>query len=92
VAGVAGEYIVMARRHGDTWYVGGMTDWTSRELTVPLHFLAPGQYKARLYVDGSLNEDEPNAIQMEEKTVEADTSLPIRMASGGGSAVIIAPK
>ncbi len=92
VTGVAGDYIVMARRHGATWYVGGMTDWTSRKLSVPLHFLAPGRYEARLYVDGSMNEAEPNAIRMEVKTVRLDTSLPISMAPGGGFTAIIAPK
>ena len=92
VAGVAGDYIVMARRHGATWYVGGMTNWTPRELSVPLDFLAPGQYEARLYVDGSMNEEEPNAIRVDVKTVEPDTFLPIPMAMGGGFAAVIAPK
>ncbi|MBI2433329.1 MAG: glycoside hydrolase family 97 catalytic domain-containing protein, partial [Candidatus Hydrogenedentes bacterium] len=92
VAGVAGEYIVMARRNGATWYVGGMTDWTPREVTVPLHFLAPGQYEARLYVDGSLDEEEPNAIRVEQKTVDAGTPMSISLAPGGGFAAIIAPR
>ena len=92
VTGVPGDYIVMARRHGDTWYVGGMTDWTSRKLSVPLHFLPPGRYEARLYVDGSMNEDEPNAIRVETKTVKRNTSLPIAMARGGGFTAIIVPK
>lgn len=92
VTGVPGDYIVMARRHGDTWYVGGMTDWTSRKVSVPLHFLAPGKYQARLYVDGSMNEDEPNAIRVETKTVKRDSSLPVSMAPGGGFTAIIAPK
>jgi alpha-glucosidase len=92
VTGVAGDYIVMARRKGNTWYVGGMTDWISRKVSVSLHFLAPGKYKARLYVDGYMNENEPNAIKVAEKTVGADTSLPIAMATGGGFTAIITPK
>ena len=92
VTGVAGEHIVMARRNGAIWYVGGMTDWTSRKLSVPLSFLGPGRYKARLYVDGSMNEEEPNAIRVEEKTVKPGTSLSIRLAPGGGFTAIIAPK
>ena len=92
VTGLAGESIVMARRHGDTWYLGGMTDWTSRKLSVSLHFLAPGRYQARLYLDGSMNEEEPNAIRLEVKTVKPSTSLPIAMAPGGGFTAIIMPK
>jgi alpha-glucosidase len=69
-----------------------MTNWTSRELSVPLRFLGPGQYEAQLYVDGSMDENEPNAIRVDEKTVEPGTSLPIAMARGGGFTAIIAPK
>ena len=89
VTGVAGDYIVMVRRNGATWYLGGMTDWTSRKLSVPLHFLAPGRYEARLYVDGCMNEDEPNAIRVEVKTVKPGTSLPISMAPGGGFTAMV---
>ena len=92
VTGAAGDYIVMARRNGGTWYVGGMTDWSSRKLSVPLQFLAPGHYEARLYVDGSMNEDEPNAIRVEVKSVRPGTSLPISMALGGGFTAVITRK
>lgn len=34
--GRMGEYIVTARRKGDTWYVGGITDWTPRRIEVDL--------------------------------------------------------
>ncbi|KAA6333017.1 alpha-glucosidase, partial [termite gut metagenome] len=36
--GKVGEYIVTARRHGKTWYIGGMTDWDARDITVDLSF------------------------------------------------------
>ena len=91
IAGTAGDYIVMARRSGATWYLAGMTDWTARELTIPLAFLAPGTHTARLYADGSMNQDEPNAIRQETKTVDASASLPVALASGGGFAAILAP-
>ena len=38
VAGEAGEYLVLARRSGNTWYLGGITNWTPRELKLPLDF------------------------------------------------------
>ncbi|MDC0769593.1 glycoside hydrolase family 97 C-terminal domain-containing protein [Streptomyces sp. HD] len=40
LAGSIGEYVVVARRSGDTWYLGAMTNETSRTLSVPLSFLA----------------------------------------------------
>ena len=42
------DYIVMLREASDgTWWVGAMTDWTPRELSVPLSFLPAGSSKRR---------------------------------------------
>jgi alpha-glucosidase len=91
-AGDPGESIVLARRRGDVWYVGGMTDWTRRTIDVPLDFLGSGPYTAKLYTDGSMDEDQPNAIRITTVDVESSVALPIEMASGGGFAAIISPK
>ena len=50
--GRVGEYVSIARRKGDTWYVGGMTDWNARTLTIDLGFLGEGAYTAELFRDG----------------------------------------
>lgn len=36
--GKMGEYIVTARRKGDVWYIGGITDWTARDIEVDCSF------------------------------------------------------
>src|SRR5690606_14564512 len=48
LAGHPGDFITVARRAGDAWYVGSMTDWTARTLDVPLAFLGPGRYRAEV--------------------------------------------
>lgn len=45
--GRVGEYVSIARRKGDTWYVGGMTDWNARTLTIDLGFLGEGALHRR---------------------------------------------
>ena len=92
VQGEAGETIVMARRKGDAWYLGGMTDWTMRKLEVPLDFLGPGDYRARLFVDGSMDEEQPNAIVEKQRDVKAGEKLPLSLAPGGGFVAVIRPK
>ena len=55
--GRLGEYIVIARRKGTTWYVAAMTDWTARDLIIPLSKLDEIRYqidKLELIVDDSL--------------------------------------
>ena len=51
--GKVGDYIAIARRKGDVWYVGGMTDWSARTIRLPLDFLADGDYEMELYMDGT---------------------------------------
>jgi alpha-glucosidase len=89
--GKVGEYIAMARRSGSCWYVGAMTDWSARELTLDLSFLPEGQYKVELYRDG-VNAD--RAACDYKKVIfdlPADKKLTVNMMPGGGFAAIVKP-
>jgi alpha-glucosidase len=92
VAGEPGEYIVVARRSGATWYLGGITNWTQRKLKLPLAFLGDGSYEARLYLDDSPDGKEPNKIREETRLVKSDKRLDVSLAAGGGVAAVIRPK
>jgi alpha-glucosidase len=89
VAGEPGEYFVVARRKGDAWYLGGITNWTPREIDVPLEFLGDRRCEAKLYVDGSMDESEPNAVRQADQSATAKSSLRISMASGGGFVAVL---
>lgn len=51
LAGSIGQYAAVARRHGDTWFLGAMTNETSRTRSLPLTFLGGGPYTATVYAD-----------------------------------------
>ncbi len=83
------DYILMARRHGSDWFVGAMTDWTPRELTVDFSFLTAGAWKAQVVADG-LNADRIG-IDHTIRTINVtnETRLTIKLAPGGGWAARI---
>lgn len=89
VIGDPGEYIVLARRHGEVWYLSGITNWTARELDVPLKILGAGEYQAQTYTDGSTEESKPNLIKIERQKLSSGQSLHIAMAPGGGFAAVL---
>ena len=79
-----GDYVVIARRHNQDWYVGAMTDWTGRDLELSLSFLPAGRYELDEYRDG-INADRIGSdYQRVKSIVENKTRLSIKLAPGGG--------
>ena len=82
--GRIGDYIVTARKKGEDWYIGAMTDWTARKFEIPLEFLGSGHYEMTICEDGVNADRYPSDYQMQTITVNAGTRLSIRMSEGGG--------
>ena len=87
----AGDYLLMARRNGDTWYVAGLNDWNGRKLEVTLDFLGEGEYDAQIFMDGVNADSWGEDYKLERTVVRKGDVLPVRMADGGGWAAIINP-
>jgi len=92
LAGQAGEYMVVARRSGAKWYLGGITNENARRISVPLGVLGKGGHDVKLFADGSMNEEEPNAVRIESRAVAAGAALEIDLAPGGGFVAIVRTK
>lgn len=86
-----GDYLLIARRKGDTWYIGGMTDWTPREFEIDLSFLDPGEYTIELFSDGPNADRNGNDYRKEITKISPDQPLQFRMAPGGGFVGIFIP-
>ena len=82
--GQLGEYIVIARRKGTTWYVAAMTDWTARDLTIPLSFLGEGRFSADIFADGANAMKEATDYKHTKQTATCQDQLKIHLSSGGG--------
>jgi len=82
--GKVGEYVAIARRKGNDWYVGALTNWDAREMTLDLSILGEDNYQAEVFRDG-INAQQV-ARDYEKISVEVPTNkqLTIKMAPGGG--------
>lgn len=88
IDGSIGEYIITARRRGEQWYVGILTNGDARALRIPLTFLDPGRkYRAFVYRDGPT----PTSVLIETETVDSSTTLAATLAPSGGQAVRLTP-
>jgi alpha-glucosidase len=89
IQGELGKYIVSARKKGEHWYVGALTDWTPRTITMDLSFLEPGRiYKARIFADGVNAHRHATDYRIEVKEVTAADKLILDLSPGGGFAII----
>jgi alpha-glucosidase len=92
LAGNPGDFIVMARRKGQNWYIGSMTDENPRKLNVPLNFLDQGiEYRATIYSDALDADKNPEHVIISELEVMSSTVLSVTMVGGGGHAVSLKP-
>jgi alpha-glucosidase len=85
--GEPGEFVTIARRHGDDWYLGSITNWTSRTLQIPLSFLSPGEYRAEIYADATDAGTNPKHVAIHKQIVGRGQTLTLQLASGGGCAI-----
>lgn len=89
IDGRVGEYILMARRKSDTWYVGGLTDWNARDVLLDFAFLGEGAYEAEIFQDGPNADRVGKDYQRKVMRIPADRKLRLHMAPGGGFALKI---
>src|ERR1039458_4585161 len=89
--GVPPKYITIARRRGNEWFVGSITNEDARELDVPLSFLGSGACDAEIYSDGPKAATEPTDSVVEKRRVVAQTVLKLKLAAAGGSAIRLVP-
>jgi alpha-glucosidase len=82
--GEIAKYISIARRKGNNWYVGSMTNWDMRSLDLDLSFLGAGKFKAEVFRDGINANRAARDYKKEIIEIPENKILKINMASGGG--------
>ena len=84
-----GEYVVTARRKGDKWFIGAITNNDGRTLEVNLDFLKDGEHSFTSFEDG-INADR-QAMDYKKRTskVNKNTKLTIKMVRNGGFCGVI---
>ena len=92
IDGKLGDYLVTARRKGTDWYIGAMTDWTARQISIDLSFLEDGPYQATICEDGVNADRYPSDYLLRNLPVSRQEKFLIKMARGGGFVMKITGK
>ncbi len=97
--GKLGEYVVVAKRKGNKWYIAAMNNWQARDLTVDLsHLVTPNDTtgklekmngKANIFADGINADREATDYKHTYRQVTSNDKLQIHLAPGGGWTAIV---
>ncbi|SEW43395.1 alpha-glucosidase [Chitinophaga sp. YR573] len=82
--GYPGEYIALAKRSGNDWFIGAMTNESKRTLTVQLDFLSAGDYEMEIWQDAKDAGEQPTHLTKITKKIKAGEKIKIDMKEGGG--------
>jgi len=87
LAGEIGKYIVVARRSGNTWFMGCITGNDGRKLNVPLDFLDPDKtYVAHIFSDGGVEIKTATKVKVSRYLVNRKTTIEMSLKDSGGEA------
>jgi len=88
LAGAVGNYIVIARRQAENWWVGAMTNRQGRELRISLGFLGTGRFQAKVYRDDLAA---THRLSSASKNVGAEDEIQGKLAPAGGMLIHLSP-
>lgn len=91
--GEVGQFISIARRKGEEWFVGSITNNEARTLPVSLDFLQEGKnYIAEIYTDGDKSIKTRTKVRVSTYRVNNKTKLHFNLKASGGAALRLIPE
>jgi alpha-glucosidase len=86
-----GEHVVIARRNGDRWFLGALTDRNARDIPVKLDFLSGGSWMLKLWKDAPDSDTIGEHLLVEQRVVKATDGLTLHLAPAGGAVGVFEP-
>jgi alpha-glucosidase len=92
ISGYPEDYVAIAKRSGDKWFIGVMNNSISKKVELKLDFLPPGNYEAETWADTKKSDKDPKDIKIEKQRIESGSILKVTMAKDGGFVAVIKRK
>lgn len=82
--GYPGDWIAIARRNGDCWYIGVMNDTVAKKVTIQTGFLSEGNWELEVWSDTRNSDKEPMDINKSILKIRQGDKITVTMAKNGG--------
>lgn len=90
--GKVAEFVALARKKDNVWFVGAMSNWSERDIVIDFSFLGEGIYEAEIFKDGLNADRDATDYKREIKNISASDKLTFHLMPGGGLALRIIKK
>jgi len=92
VVGETGTAVAIARKSGESWFIGAITNNSGREMAIPLSFLEKGkEYTASVYTDGGESVTTRTHVSIQRMPVTSASIITRELLPSGGVALEIVP-
>jgi alpha-glucosidase len=92
VGGYPGDYVAIAKRSGDKWFLGVMNNSVGKTVELNTDFLPAGNYEAETWADTKNSDKEPKELKKSNQVVKSGGTLKITLAKNGGFVAVIKGK
>jgi alpha-glucosidase len=86
------EYIVIARRKNNEWYIGAITNSKARGVKISFPFLGEGDFEATIFSDAADVAANPNLLEKKKVQLNKDSRLTLQLSAGGGAVMQLIKK
>lgn len=84
IDGYPGEYVAIAKRTGDEWFVGAMNNSKEKEISIKLDFISAGEHSIEIWADAKDANTSPKNLKISSQKVKSGDLVKIKMAKNGG--------
>jgi alpha-glucosidase len=90
LGGYPGEWVAIAKRSGDKWFVGVMNNSTAKTVELDMSFLPAGSYNMESWSDTKKSDNEPKDLKKAVVSVKSPGKYKVTMSKNGGFVALIA--
>jgi len=91
IGGYPGDYVALAKRSGDKWFLGVMNNSVGKNVEISLSFLPAGTYEAETWSDTKNSDKEPKELKKNIQVLKSGT-MKVTLAKNGGFVAVIKRK
>jgi alpha-glucosidase len=89
ISGYPGDYVAIAKRSGDKWFVGVMNNSIGKTVELNLSFLPSGTWEAETWSDSKNSDKEPKELKKAVVAIKSPGTFKVTMAKDGGFVAVL---